>query len=141
MTGEQEMSTKNVCFSPVLELTGVAPVCERGTLPAKFAKFDLSTEDTFFAYMSTGKEQKRKHTQAITKMVKKTLSCAFTPGALAAASCSELFLHSFSSSSSHILLSVEQTAGHLEWETRRRRHRGVLQCPCEGILCIYTVYQ
>lgn len=58
MTGEQEMSTKNVFFSPVLELTGVAPVCERGTLPAKFAKFDLSTEDTFFAYMSQGKSRK-----------------------------------------------------------------------------------
>lgn len=58
MTGEQEMSTKNVCSSPVLELTAVAPVCERGTLPAKFARFDLSTVDTFFAYMSRGKSRK-----------------------------------------------------------------------------------
>lgn len=100
MTGEQEgvpkMSVSHY-FLIHFELTAVAPVCERGTLPAPYTKFDLFPVYTFFAYMSQGKSRKRKRTQAITKMVKKTVSCAFTPGALAAASCSELFPYGFSS--------------------------------------------
>lgn len=100
MISEQEMSTKNVCLSSFLKLFRfdcyASHVWKRNS-NCTYAEFDLSTVDTFFVYMSQGKEQKRKHTEAITKVVKKWSAVHFQPGQgegvgggglLAAASCS-----------------------------------------------------
>lgn len=83
------------------------------------------------------REREQKIKEAITKMVEKQSAVHLHLGHRLlppAADCS----HALSRASySHYHCREQQVV--LEWETRRRRHRGVLQCSCEGKLCIYTV--
>lgn len=60
MISEQEMSTKNVSsFLNLFRFDCCASHVWKRNSNCTYAEFDLSTVDTFFVYMSQGKEQKK----------------------------------------------------------------------------------